>query len=275
MTEEPVDMTRTFAPGLLAGKVALVTGGGTGIGLTIARALGQTGAEVVLASRIAEHLESAADSLSTDGIKASWKALNIRDPVRVEAVVAEICHEHGGIDILVNSAGGQFPVKAEELSVNGWRAVVDLNLNGTYYVTSAVGRTMISAGRGGKVLSIVFNTQEHPIPGNVHSAAARAGVMQMSRTLAVEWAQYGITVNALGPLFLSPAARTAYGDHVDDVVTDRTPLRRWASAEELGAWAVMLTSPAADYVTGEMVPLDGGNRLASGLAWRGTPVLPE
>ncbi|MGH3447505.1 MAG: SDR family oxidoreductase [Nocardioidaceae bacterium] len=268
-------MRATFSPDLLTGKVALITGGGTGIGLSIARALGQTGAEVVLAARTGERLEAAAEALTAQGIKASWKTLNIRDADQVSTVVDEVWVEHDGIDILVNSAGGQFPVKAEDLSPNGWHSVIDLNLNGTYYVTSAVGKQMVASGNGGKVLSVVFNTQEHPIPGNVHSAAARAGVMQMSRTLAVEWAQFGVSVNALGPLYLSEAAQAAYGEHVDAVVTDRTPMRRWATDAELGAWAVMLCSPAADYVTGMMVPLDGGNRLSGGLSWRGTPVLPE
>lgn len=274
MTTQP-DMTSVFSLDLLAGKVALVTGGGSGIGLVAARSLGQTGAEVVLAARDGDRLAAAADSLSADGIKASYKLVNIRDAERVDEMVEEVVTEYGGVDILVNSAGGQFPVKAEELSVNGWRAVVDLNLNGTYYVTSAVGRRMIGRGRGGKVLSIVFNTQEQPIPGNVHSAAARAGVMQMTRTLAVEWARFGITLNGLGPLYLSEAAEAAYGEHVDAVVTDRTPLGRWATAQEMGAWTVVLCSPISDYVTGQMVPLDGGNGLAGGLAWRGTPVLPE
>src|SRR5699024_7783695 len=188
------DMGQVFRGDLLSGQVALVTGGGTGIGLTIARSLGQSGAEVVLAARTAERLDTAAEQLGAEGVKATWKRMDIRDADQVESVVGEIWDEHGGIDIAVNNAGGQFPVKAEELSVNGWRAVVDLNLNGTFYVTSAVGRRMIDAGRGGRLLSVVFNTQEHPIPGNVHSAAARAGVMQMTRTLAVEWAPFGITV---------------------------------------------------------------------------------
>ncbi len=272
---DSVDMTSVFSPTLLAGKTALVTGGATGIGWTIARSLGQTGASVVLAARNADRLDAAAADLRAEGIKATWKTLNIRDAEQASAVVDEVAAENDGIDILVNNAGGQFPVKAEDLSPGGWRAVVDLNLNGTFYMTSAVGRTMIDSGRGGSVLSVVFNTQQHPIPGNVHSAAARAGVMQMIRTLAVEWAPFDINLNGIGPLYLSEAARSAYGEHVDSVVTDRTPARRWASAQEMGAWAVMLCSPVAKYVTGEMLPLDGGNRLASGLAWRGTPVLPE
>lgn len=275
MTDLPdVHMTDVFSPDLLKGKRALITGGGSGIGLCIARAFGQCGAEVVLAARTVERLEQSTELLQADGIKASWKKLNIREQEQVAAVVDEVWSE-GGIDILVNNAGGQFPVKAEELTPNGWRSVIDLNLNGTFYVSSAVGKAMIDAGRGGTMMSVVFNTQEHPIPGNVHSAAARAGIMQMTRTLAVEWAQFGITVNALGPLYLSQAAQKAYGEHVDEVVTSRTPMDRWATDQEMGAWAVMLASPVAAYITGMLVPLDGGNRLRAGLAWRGTPVLPE
>jgi citronellol/citronellal dehydrogenase len=270
-----VDMGAMFAPSLLAGKVAVVTGGGSGIGFVIARALGQVGAEVVLAARTKDRLADACDALALEGIAASWRQLDIRDATQVGEVIDDLVTTHGRIDILVNNAGGQFPVKAEQLSPNGWRSVVDLNLNGSFHCTSAVGRHMIADGKGGKILSIVFNTLDRPIPGNVHSAAARAGVMAMTRTLAVEWARFGVQINALGPLFLSEAAQAAYGEHVDEVVTSNTPMGRWASAQELATWAVILASPATDYVTGVTFPLDGGNWLGGGLRWRDTPVLPE
>ncbi len=270
-----MDMTRWLNPRLLDGKVALVTGAGTGIGLVIARALGQVGAQVHLAARGTERLQAACAALTGEGIKASWSQLDIRDPERVDQVVSDLAEGSGGIDILVNNAGGQFPIKAEDLSPRGWRAVVDLNLNGTFYMTRAVGRHLIETGRGGKILSIVFNVMERTTQGMVHSGAARAGVMHMTRTLAAEWAQFGIQVNALGPLYLSDSARQVYSEDVASVVSDATPMHRWASDDELGMWAVWLCSPATDYVTGVTVPVDGGNWVGGGLGWRGTSILPE
>lgn len=270
------DVRRLLAADLLAGRTALVTGGGTGIGFVVARALGQLGARVHLAARDTARLAEACTRLGDAGVAdTGWSKVDIRDPAQVDAAVDEAVAAHGRIDILVNNAGGQFPVKAEDLSPNGWRAVVDLNLNGTFNVTRAVGRHMIEGGHGGKVLSIVLNVMERTTQGMVHSGAARAGVMHMTRTLAAEWAGFGIRVNALGPLYLSEAAERVYGGELGRVVTDATPLRRWATDEELGAWAAFLVSPAADYLTGVTVPLDGGNHVGGGLTWRGTPVLPD
>ena len=270
-----MQMSDLFHTGLLEGKVALITGGGTGIGLVIARSLGQVGAHVVLAARDAERLAAASDQLGTEGIKSSWTTLNIRDADQVGQTVDSVVEQHGHVDLLINNAGGQFPVKAEELSPGGWRAVVDLNLNGTFYCTRAVGRHMIGSGRGGKIVSIVLNTHERPMAGMVHSGAARAGVVSMTKTLAVEWAPFGIQVNAIGPLYLSPAAQSVYGEHVDAVVSRGTPAGRWATDAEMGGWAVVLCSPLADYVSGVTLPLDGANALDGGLRWRGSPVLPE
>ncbi|MFW6205436.1 MAG: SDR family oxidoreductase [Actinomycetota bacterium] len=270
-----MDMTRWLNPSLLDGKVALVTGGGTGIGLVIARALGQVGAQVHLAARGTERLQEASSALAAEGIKASWSRLDVRDPEQVDRAVSDVADGYGGIDILVNNAGGQFPVKAEDLSPRGWRAVVDLNLNGTYYMTRAVGRHLIDTGRGGKILSIVLNVMERTTQGMAHSGAARAGVMHMTRTLAAEWARFGIQINAMGPLYLSESAQQVYSDDVARVVSDATPMHRWASDDELGMWAVWLCSPATDYVTGVTVPVDGGNWVGGGLGWRGTSILPE
>ncbi|HEX6196809.1 MAG TPA: SDR family oxidoreductase [Jiangellaceae bacterium] len=270
-----MDVTHWLKPDLLDGKVALVTGGGTGIGLVIARALGQVGARVHLAARGTDRLEAACAALTDEGIKASWSRLDIRDHERVAQVVSDVVERHGGIDILVNNAGGQFPIKAEELSPGGWRAVVDLNLNGTFYVTREVGRHLIEARRGGKILSIVLNVMERTTQGMVHSGAARAGVMHMTRTLAAEWARFGIQVNAMGPLYLSESAQQVYTEDVARVVSDATPMHRWATDDELGMWAAWLCSPATDYVTGVTVPVDGGNWVGGGLGWRGTSILSD
>lgn len=267
-------LTDAFRPDLLAGQVALVTGGGTGIGFVIAHSLAQLGATVVVAARRREPLQKAVHAIDAEGGRADLRTLDIRDPGAVSKVVESVVAAHDRLDIVVNNAGGQFPVRAEDLGPRGWRAVVDLNLNGTFNVCSAAGRVMIEQG-GGAIVNIVLTAPERPTAGMVHSGAARAGVVSMTRTLALEWAPFGVRVNALAPLFLSDAARSVYGDAVADVVAAATPMRRWGTAREIGACAVFLASPLSSYVTGTTLPVDGGNWLGEGLRFRGSAVLPE
>jgi NAD(P)-dependent dehydrogenase (short-subunit alcohol dehydrogenase family) len=271
----PADPAAVFHPTLLAGRTALVTGGASGIGFEMARGIGRVGGRVVLASRTVEKLERAVAALRADGIDAAWRQLNVREPDEVQQVIDTLWEELGGIDILVNNAGGTFSKKAEEISPNGWRAVIDLNLNGTFYCCRAVGRRMIERGEGGKIVNIVIGTADRSAGGISHTGSSRAGVLHLTRTLAVEWAPFGIQVNALGPQYLTPGAKEMYGQEVDDFITGSTPARRWATADELAAWAVVLTSPISDYLTGAMIPLDGGNQVGVGINFRGSAVLPE
>lgn len=264
-----------FQPELLKGKVALVTGGGSGIGFEIAYGLGQVGATVVIASRTEQRLVEAVEKLRASGIDAHFNVLDIRNDVQVEEVVTDVVARFGAIDILVNNAGGQFPVKAELLKPKGWRAVIDLCLNGTFYVTRAVGSRMIDRGQGGKIINITASFLDRGSPGIVHSGAARAAVSQMTRTLAMEWAQFGIQINAIGPQYLSEGARQNLGAGVIDFVPSVTPAKRWARSDELQAWGVILASPMSDYVTGITLNLDGGNWLGQGIIYRGSPVCPE
>jgi peroxisomal trans-2-enoyl-CoA reductase len=264
-----------FNPSLLAGRTALVTGGSSGIGFEMARGLGAVGCRVVLAARTTERMEAAVAALREQAVDASWKQLDVRDSDAVERVVAEVATETGGIDVLVNNAGGTFAKKAEELSPNGWRAVIDLNLNGTFYCCRAVGRHMIARGRGGKILNITIGSADRSAGGIVHTGSSRAGVLHMTRTLAVEWAQFDIQVNAIGPQYLTPGAKEMYGQAVDDFITTSTPAHRWATGDELAAWAVVLTSPISDYLTGSFITLDGGNQVGVGINFRGSGALPE
>lgn len=264
-----------FEKTLLQGQVALVTGGATGIGLQLARGLGLAGAEVVIASRNADNLARAVADMTAEGITAHWRRLDIRDDAQVQATVDEIVRTFGRIDILVNNAGGQFPKKAEEISPRGWRSVVDVCLNGTFYVCSAVGRHMIAQGRGGKIINVSASCIDRGSPGIAHSGAARAAVSHLTRTLATEWAQFGIQVNALGPQYLSQGAAENLGSAVADFIPSVTPAGRWATDGEIQAWGVALASPLFDYVTGTTVYLDGGNWLGEGIVYRGSPVCPE
>jgi NAD(P)-dependent dehydrogenase (short-subunit alcohol dehydrogenase family) len=263
-----------FPPDLLEGKVALVTGGGTGIGREIARGLGETGARVVIASRTPERLEESTQALRAGGLDVSWKQLDVRDPQQVDAIVAEVTDEIGPIDILVNNAGGTFPKRAEELSDNGWRTVTEITLHGTFYCSRAVGRRMIERGTGGKIINVTF-TAERSTAGIAHMGAGRSAVNHLTRSLAVEWAQFDIQVNALGPQFLTDGAADMYGEEIQRFLLDSTPAKRTATPDEVAAWGVILASPLSNYVTGALIPLDGGNHVGSGIRFRGSPILPD
>ncbi len=193
----------------------------------------------------------------------------------VDSVVTELIEEFHQVDILVNNAGGQYPQKAEDITPNGWRSVIDVCLNGTFFMNRFVGSQMISRGQGGKILNISASFIDRASPGVVHSGAARAAVSHMTRTLATEWAQYNIQVNALGPQYLSEGAREHLGAEVADFIPSVTPAGRWARDEEIQAWGVILTSPMSDYMTGVTIFLDGGNWLGKGIVYRGSPVCPE
>ena len=188
-----------FATRVFDGQTAIITGGGTGIGLEIARALGRLGAKVLIASRHAEHHEQGLTSLAADGIDAAAFAVDVRDPAAVDAMAARALELWGRIDILVNNAAGNFICRAEDLSPNGWNAVIGIVLNGSFYCSRAVGRHMIARGGGGSIVSVVATYAWTGSAGTIHSASAKAGVLAMTQTLAVEWAPHGIRVNAVAP----------------------------------------------------------------------------
>jgi NAD(P)-dependent dehydrogenase (short-subunit alcohol dehydrogenase family) len=264
-----------FNPRLLAGKTALVTGGATGIGREMARGIGSVGAKVVIASRTVEKLEATVAELRADGIDASCMQVDVRDAADVDRTVAAVVEEHDGLDILVNNAGGTFPKKAEELTPNGFRAIVDVNLRGTFHCCSSGGRAMIARGRGGKIINIVTSTTDRASGGIAHTGASRAAVSHLTRTLALEWAKFDIQVNAIGPQFLTAGAREMYSKAVDDAIVASTPAGRWARPDEIAAMAVVFASPMSDYITGVSLPLDGGNWIGPGINFRGTEVLPD
>jgi NAD(P)-dependent dehydrogenase (short-subunit alcohol dehydrogenase family) len=260
-------MSEFFHPELLKGKVALITGGGSGIGWQIARGLGEAGARVVIASRTPEKLESAAVALNELGIDAFWKQLDVRDSARVEEVFDEISEEIGLPDVLVNNAGGTFPKRAEEMTDNGWRTVTEISLHGTFWCTRAAGRRLIEKGLPGKIINVTYSA-ERSTAGIVHMGAGRAGVNHLTRSLAVEWAQFGIQVNAIGPQYLSGGAADMYGSKVEEFLNSGTPAGRTATDDEIAGWGVILASPLSDYVTGAVVPLDGGNHVGVGINYR-------
>lgn len=256
-----------FRDDLLAGRVALVTGGGTGIGLATARELARQGATVVIASRKAENVEPTAAGLSTELGRAVFPlVLDIRDRERIAAAVGEVLDAHGAIDILVNNGGGQYISSAEMISARGWDAVIATNLTGTWELTREVARRSMLA-RGGSVVNVTMLTARG-FPGMAHSVAARAGVEGLTRTLAVEWASAGIRVNCVAPGIIASSGLNNYpaGLSLGRQMQSTIPMKRLGSCEET-AWAIaFLAGPVGSYITGQTLTVDGGRSLW-GDAW--------
>ena len=245
------------------GRTGIVTGGATGIGRAIARELVRLGASVVIASRKEENLQKAVAEL---GERASYRVVDVRDPAAVQAMVDSIPQ----IDFLVNNAAGNFIVRSEDLTVNGWNAVIGIVLNGTFYCSSAAGKKMIESKRGGTILNVIANYAWTGAPGVVHSASAKAGVLAMTQTLAVEWARHKIRVNAVapGPVHTAGASERLFPDpRVEEGIRRTIPLRRFATLEEVANAACYLVSEYASYVTGEALVIDGGQWLSGADYW--------
>jgi NAD(P)-dependent dehydrogenase (short-subunit alcohol dehydrogenase family) len=256
-----------FIPSLLAGRVAVITGGGTGIGLAIARRLGEVGAQVAIGSRDSAHLEEGTADLRHAGLDPLAIQVDVRNPEQVDEMVQRTVKHFGHIDILINNAAGNFVCKAEELSPNGWNSVINIVLNGSFYCSRAVGRHMIARGQGGSIVSILANYVWTGSPGTIHSAAAKAGVMSMTQTLAAEWAKHGIRVNAVapGPIESPGAARQLWNTpEAVERITGMVPLKRWGQPREVADTVTFLVAPGASYITGEILTIDGGSWLGRG-----------
>lgn len=253
-----------FAPGLFAGQVALITGGGSGIGLACARELAGLGAKVAICGRKLDKIEGAVRLLREDGVGEAdvfGGACDIREPDQIAAFVGQVLERFSRIDVLVNNAGGQFPSPASALTPRGWEAVIRNNLNGTFFMTREVAtRAMIPAGTG-RIVNVTAMVSRG-FPGMSHTGAARAGVENMTRSLAIEWATHGIRVNAVAPGNNIRSSGTAqYGDDMLELARKATPLKRLGTPEEVARVIVFLASRANDFVTGQVWGIDGGQPL--------------
>jgi citronellol/citronellal dehydrogenase len=251
-----------FRMGLFAGKTVVVSGGGTGIGKAIARELARLRAQVVICSRSLEHLEPARAELEAAGGKVTALPCNIRDPEAVRAFFAEVVRRHGRVDGLVNNAGGQFLSPAEAITPKGWHAVVETNLTGTWYMS----RAALDAGmreHGGAIVNIVMEMWRG-FPGMAHSGAARAGVVNLTQSLAVEWAPYGIRVNAVAPGVINSSGLERYPEPVRaqlGAIAREIPAGRMGAEEEIAAPVVFLLSPGAAFISGATLRVDGAGSL--------------
>jgi NAD(P)-dependent dehydrogenase (short-subunit alcohol dehydrogenase family) len=260
-----------FAPGLLAGQVAVVTGGGTGIGRGIVLELARVGADIVVAGRRLDPLEAVAAEVRAMGRQCLAVPTDVRDWDQVQAMVAATTGRFGRLDILLNNAGGQFGAPFEKLSPNGWKAVIDVNLHGVFHCTRAASEVMIRQ-RHGKVISIIAGFTRRAAPNLAHSGAARAGVENLTRSLALEWAPYNIQVNCVSPVVITEAMAGNMGSEAAvDSFLQSVPAGRGATIEEVGWLVVYMASKAGDYMTGEHVVLDGGYWLSTPVAARPAP----
>ena len=256
-----------FAPGLFRGRTALVTGGGRGIGRAIALAFARFGANVVIASRKPENLTPTATEITALGAQCLAVPTNIREVDQVEALVQQTIARFGAIDCLINNAGGQFPARPSDISDRGWRAVVDLNLNGTWNVCSRVGPHMLERRCGAIVNVVHVYSFDRGAPAFAHSGAARAGVVSLTKSLAYYWARHGVTINALAPgsvatqgLREEEYSRAERSDYEQLQIKD-IPTHRLADADEVAAIALFLCSPAARYINGATIIADGAQYL--------------
>jgi NAD(P)-dependent dehydrogenase (short-subunit alcohol dehydrogenase family) len=246
-----------------AGETVLVTGGGTGLGKAIAVEFGRAGAAVAIASRSEEHRNAGVAAVEAVGARAFGIELDVRSPDAISAAYDATAGEIGEVSVLVNNAAANFPVPAADLSPNGWRAVEQIVLDGTFFCSQELHRRLTAARRSGSIVNIVSTAAATGGPGMAHSAAAKAGVVSLTKTLAVEWAPDGIRVNAIAPgLFphedMPEAIRAVRDEAVDN---SRQPAGRAGQPHELGWAATYLCSPYASFITGHVLVVDGGNWL--------------
>ncbi|MEC0667863.1 2,4-dienoyl-CoA reductase [Priestia flexa] len=246
-------------------KVVIVTGGSSGMGKHMAKRFASDGAYVVITGRSLERLEETKEEIETLENQVLPVQMDVRNPEDVKRMVSETDKQFGRIDYLINNAAGNFICPAEELSVNGWKSVIDIVLNGTFYCSSEVGKYWIDHKIKGAITNIVATYAWNAGAGVIHSASAKAGVLTMTRTLAVEWAsKYGIRVNAIAP---GPIERTGGADKLFQSekmkarTLDSVPLRRFGTPEEIAGLAAFLFSDEASYINGECITMDGGQWL--------------
>lgn len=248
------------------GKTVMVTGAGTGLGRAFALRFAELGATIALVARRVERLEAVAEEIGAAGGKALVVPLDIRDAEAVEAGVERIVQETGRIDVLVNNAAGNFIARAEDITPNGWNAVVGIVLNGSFYCAHAAGKRML-AQRSGKILNITASYAWVGGPGTVHSASAKAGLITMARTLAVEWGGRNVQVNCLCPGFVNTEQSREKlwpTQEASDHILERVPAGRFGTIDETVEAGVYLCSDAASYVNGEVFTIDGGEWLNKG-----------
>jgi len=253
MTETSSDIDLNFP---LSGKTALVTGGGSGIGAAVAAAFASKGAKVAV---LDINVDMAKAKASEIGGGAEAFVCDVSDPASVNKAVSDVVAHFGGIDIAVNSAGVVFLAAAEDLPLDYWDKTININLKGTFLVTQAVGRAMIAAGKGGKIVNLASQAGTVAIEEHVAYCASKFGVIGMSKTFAAEWGKHGINVNTISPtIVLTELGKKAWAGEKGETAKKRIPTGRFAFPQEIAAAAVFLSSSGADMINGADLLIDGG-----------------
>ena len=251
-----------FKPDLMDGRTVFITGGGSGIGRGICDMLGGLGARIFIASRNSEKLGAAVEELSVAGVTADFMTADVRDYEQVEVAVARCAERFGGIDILINNAAGNFNCATADLSPNGWKTVIDIDLNGTFYCCKAA-YPHLQLSEHARIISITTTLARSGWPQAAHAGAAKAGIQSLTNALAVEWAPDGILVNSVSP---GPIAGTVGVDKLyietgqEEVMTSRVALKRFGRISDIAGSVAFLCSPAGNYITGAELVVDGGRQ---------------
>ncbi len=258
--QELADHPTVYRDNLLEGKVVVISGGGSGLGKAMAFLYSRLGASVMICGRKEEKLLATRDAIKKLlGRDVEHQAMTIRDPEEVEAMLQQAWDKFGKIDTLVNNAGGQFPQAAIDFSVKGWNAVIDTNLNGTWYMMQSMARLWKENDLPGNIINIVANVQRG-MPTVAHTCAARAGVIYLSKTVSTEWAPLNIRVNCVSPGAVETEGFNVYDRKVAENFKNSNPMKTVGDAYDIAEAAVYLSAPSAKFITGSVLTVDGGQQ---------------
>lgn len=258
--EELRALPTVYRANLFAGKTVVVSGGGSGFGKAIACLFARLGANVAICGRSEDKLATTVPLLESMGARVFSLPLNIRDPEQVDNFIAAVWGEFGALDILVNNAGGQFPQMALDFKVKGWNAVIDTNLNGTWYMMQSTARQWVESKSPGAIVNIIADIWRG-MPGIAHTCAARAGVAYLSKSVAVEWAPHHIRVNCVAPGVCETSGFTQYPPEGLKTYPGANPMLRVGDAHDIAEAVAYLAAPSAKFITGEVLTVDGGEQL--------------
>ncbi len=256
--EQLAELPLVFAEDLLKDKVFLLSGGGSGIGKATAFTLARLGAKVMICGRTEEKLVATAESIERLlGKEVAYTAMTIRDPEQVGDLIDATWDRFGGLDVLVNNGGGQFPQDAIDFSVKGWNAVIDTNLNGTWYMMQRAAQRWRDADKPGHIINVVA-VINRGMPQVAHTCAARAGVIYLSKTVSTEWAPLNIQVNCVAPGSISTQGLNVYEPEVAAMFQYANPMHRFGDSADIAQAIVYLAAPSGKFITGEVLTVDGG-----------------
>jgi citronellol/citronellal dehydrogenase len=259
-----------YRPDLFTGKTAIVTGGGSGIGRAVALLFARLGANVAICGRTQEKLDRVAAFAASKGARMIAVQANVREPDQVAALFDRVRTEFGALDFLVNNAGGQFPHDAIDIPAKGWAAVINNNLNGTWYMMQRAAQHWREAQRSGSIVNVIVVT-DRGMPGVAHTVAARAGVIGITRTVAVEWAPLHIRVNCVAPGLTATEGLDVYPPEAVKEFPRANPMKRPATPMEIAESCIFLSASSGSFITGEVLTVDGGGRLWGELWTSGRP----